>query len=196
MEIFPQEQPGNGDNHQVIIVVPVGAAMSEGPFLSRLCVHRSVGRVWWWCGTAGWWVSIARGRSSTRARRLSSSTEALWSAASCISPGGRVRPASRWSSMVRRRGTRAAARRGATSRPQPRQNLSRSPLSSGSQPDFLLARRPRGQRPEVALRGGGGQAGRHGDRGAQVQRSYPSVRAAAAPRPRPRAVHIRDLQRL
>lgn len=84
-------------------------------------------------------------------------------------------------------------------RRSPRSYACCSSLSSGRQPDFLLARGPRGERPEVHLcklprsarRGdGGGPAGRHGDRDTEVQRSSSHLRAAAAPRSRPGAVYL------
>ncbi|CAG06671.1 unnamed protein product, partial [Tetraodon nigroviridis] len=70
-------------------------------------------------------------------------------------------------------------------------------LCSRRQPDFLLARGPRGEHPGVRLRRrrrGGGQAGRHGNKDTQVQRSASHLRAAAAAGPGPGSVHLRDLQ--
>ena len=83
-------------------------------------------------------------------------------------------------------------------------------LSSWSQSDLLLARRPWGQHAEVDprepaelplpqpawLRHGGGRAGRRRNREAQVQQPTSHLRAAAAAASGPGAVYQRDLQRV
>lgn len=98
MEIFPRKQPEGSRRDPVISLRsrPFGAApRRNGRLLHGLCVGRSVGRAWRWCGPGRWWVSTARGPSSTRAKRPFFSTAELWQAVSCISPGGPAPPASR-----------------------------------------------------------------------------------------------------